>query len=145
MEHTKTTTISVLQTFLNTMNLFLHDPKDRREVAEDHVCSRNQWSVLCVKNNFFLDNTETGPVLAITQLQESGCTLCKCPVVPEIVILNEEDVAPQEPLQKVACKSDAKWRAQRVVSTPVHLPTMELTSSQPMAYPKKNPLRLFGL
>lgn len=82
IEDTKTTTILMLQIFLNPMQLFLHDTKDQKGHGRGSHVQPKPVHRSELKNRFFRDSTKSIPVLAIASLQDSSPMLCKRPVDP---------------------------------------------------------------
>lgn len=129
MEHLISSTISVVQTSLNTIRLSVHDSNDQRAEAEVHVLIRNKPNVKRVEKHFFPDPAESGPVLVIAPSQYSGRTLCKLSMVPQITTLSYKDGATNEPQRKNSCQSIGKQKKESVVSTPSRTATTPLGSS----------------
>lgn len=90
MEHTKSTTISMLQRFLNTMHWFLHDFNDGRGMPEGLQRFQTQGTAKQVKTRFISNTAKSIPDPSVPLSQDCGHTFYKCQMVPEIIILNEE-------------------------------------------------------
>lgn len=138
MEHTKTSPILVVQVFLNTIGLSLHDPTDGKELSGVCMLSRNKQNVKRAGKHFSQDPAESRHVLAVVPLLHSGSTLCGCTLVPEPITLNEEYKATQEPQQKNVSQSFGTQRTKKVVPTTLGTATMQSGSWETKAPAPRN-------